>query len=81
MRRVVRFLCLASILAIFLFLGSGSSPGSAEPASSESRPRIEVPASPEATSSNSSSGTIMITMTGMVGDPGDIGITRAGDKD
>ena len=70
---MVRFLCFASVLAIFLFLGGGSSPGSAEPARSESAPRIEATASANSTSSNSSSGSIMITMTGMVGDPGDLG--------
>ena len=69
---MVRFLCFALVLAVFLFLGGASSPGAAEPARSESTPRIEATASTNSTSSNSSSGTIMITMTGMVGDPGDL---------
>jgi len=72
LRRLVRFVCFASVLAIFLFFGGASSPGSAEPARPEGPPTIEAAASPSSTSSNSSSGTITITMTGMVGDPGDI---------
>ena len=46
--------------------------GAAEPAGSESPPAIEATASPGSTSANSRSGTIMITMTGMAGDPGDL---------
>ena len=81
MRRLVRFLCFALILAVVLFLGGDSAPGAAEPARSERPAPIQVGASGNSASSNSSSGTIMITMTGMAGDPGDIGITGAGDKD
>jgi len=59
-------------VAIFLYLGGAFSQGSAEPARGESAPRIEATAAPASTSSNSSSGAIMITMTGIVGDPGDL---------
>ena len=74
---MIRFLCFACVVAIFLFFG-GSSPGSAEPARSESAVPIEAAGSTNSTSSNSSSGTIMITMTGMVGDPGDVAGDRSG---
>jgi len=72
LRRFVRVLCFASLVAIVLFLAAVSSPGLAEPASSGSPRLLELASSPDSASSNSSSGTIMITMTGMVGDPGDL---------
>lgn len=77
---MVRFLCFACAVAVFLFLAGAFSQGSAEPARSESPPRIEAAASLEATSSNSSSGTIMITMTGMAGDPGDLSGNGSGES-
>jgi len=73
LRRVVRFLCFACVVAVFLFLAGAFSQGSAEPAGAEGPPTVGVTASTNSTSSNSSSGTIMITMTGMAGDPGDLG--------
>jgi len=73
---VVRFLCFACVVAVFLFLAGAFSQGSTEPARTEDTPRIEATASHNSTSSNSSSGTIMITMTGMVGDPGDLAANR-----
>ena len=57
-------------MAVFLFLGGAFSQGSAEPAKSERPPAIEVGASPGSTSSNSSSGSIVITMTGVVDNEG-----------
>jgi hypothetical protein len=65
---VFRLLCFALLLAILLFFAIASSPGSAEPAINGNAPTIET-----AASSNSSSCTITITMTGIVGDPGDLG--------
>ena len=73
MRRLVKFLCFALVFAVVLFLGGGTIPGSGESARAESPPAIEVGASVNSTSCDSSSGTIMITMTGMPGDPGDLG--------
>ena len=60
-------------MAVFLFLAGAFSEGSTEPARPEPEPRIEGTAFYNSTSANSSSGTIMITMTGMAGDPGDLG--------
>ena len=58
----------AAVVAIFLFLGGAFSQGSAEPARSERPPAIETTASAGSTSLNSSSGSIMITMTGVADD-------------
>ena len=69
---MVRFLCFACVVAVFLFLAGAFSQGSTEPAGSEAPPRIGATASHNSTSSNSSSAAITITMTGMVGDPGDL---------
>lgn len=69
---MLRFLCLVSVLTIVLLFAIASSPGAVEPARAEDPPAIEATASHNSTSWNSSSGTIMITMTGMVGDPGDV---------
>ena len=68
LRGLFRFLCFAAVVVVFLFLGGAFSQGSAEPAGSERPPPIEVGASAGSTSSNSSSGSIMITMTGVVDD-------------
>ena len=70
MRGLFRILGFAAVVAIFLFLGGALSQGSAEPARSERPPPIEVGASPGSASSNSSSGSIMITMTGVMDDEG-----------
>ena len=69
---MVRFLCFACVVAMFLFLAGAFSEGSSEPAGSDNPPPIEARASGNPTSCNSSSGTITITMTGMAGDPGDL---------
>ena len=73
MKQLLRILGFAAVVATFLFLGGALSQGAAEPARSERPPPIEVGASAGSTSSNSSSGSIMITMTGMPRDPGDLG--------
>jgi len=70
--------CFAAVVATFLFLGGAFSQGAAEPARSDRPPPIEVGASAGSMSSNSSSGSIMITMTGIVGDHADIGEEDAG---
>ena len=79
--RTLRFLCFASLLALILLAGSADQGGSgadieaskpptlvdlAGSTAPEKRREIEEPGT-------SSSGTILITMTGIGGDPGDIG--------
>ena len=70
MRGLFRFLGFAAVVAVFLFLGGAFSQGSAAPARSERPPPIEVGALPGSTSLNSSSGSITITMTGVMDDEG-----------
>lgn len=68
LRGLFRFLCFAVVVAIFLFLGGAFSQGAGEPTKSERPPAIKVGASVGSNSSNSSSGSIMITMTGVMDD-------------
>ena len=68
MRGLFRIMGFAAVVAVFLFLGGAFSQGATEPARSDRPPPIEVGASPGSTSSNSSSGSIMITMTGVMDD-------------
>jgi hypothetical protein len=72
LKRAVRVLCFVLIFAVVLFLGGDSAPGAVEAARGERPPPIQVGASVNSTSSNSSCCAITITMTGMVGDPGDL---------
>lgn len=82
LRVPLRFLCFASLLAVILLAGSANPGGTAADIEASKPPTpVDLPAStalenrqtPEA-SGNKSSGTITITMTGMVGDPGDVGM-------
>ena len=70
MRGLFRFLGFVALVAVFLLLGGAFSQGATEPARSERPPAIEVGDSVDSTSSNSSSGSIMITMTGVMDDEG-----------
>ena len=70
LKGLFRFLGFAAVVAVFLFLGGAFSQGSNDPARSERPPPVEVGASSGSTSSNSSSGSIMITMTGVVDNEG-----------
>jgi hypothetical protein len=65
--RTLRLLCFASLFALILLCGTADSAGSVGLAAPEKPPTNEQAAP-------SSSGTITITMTGIVGDPGDIGV-------
>ena len=58
----------AAVVAVFLFLGGAFSQGATEPARSDRPPTVETTASAGSASSNSSSGSIMITMTGVMDD-------------
>ena len=68
MKQLFRIIGFATVVATFLFLGGAFSQGSTEPARSDRPPPIEVGASAGSASSNSSSGSIMITMTGVMED-------------
>jgi len=57
-----------ALVAVLLVLATGSSPLSTELAKSEEPSASEAVASPGPASSNSSSGSIKITMTGVVDD-------------
>jgi len=70
LKGLYRLLGFVAVVATFLFLGGAFSQGATEPARSERPPPIEVGASPDSASSNSSSGSIMITMTGIMDDEG-----------
>lgn len=84
MKPLLRFLCFASLIAVILLGGSANQGGvSADIEASKPPTPVDLPAStaPEnrhksEPSGNKSSGTIMITMTGIVGDPGDVSERR-----
>jgi len=59
-----------ALVAVLLVLATGSSPLSSELAEGGDPSASEAVASPSPASSNSSSGSIKITMTGVVGDEG-----------
>lgn len=72
----LRFLCFASLLAIILtcaFSQVGGQGGVGADIEAAKPPTPGDQAGNETPESRHSSGTITITMTGMVGDPGDIG--------
>jgi len=70
----LRFLCFASLFAVILLTGFANQGGfsadleSSKPPTPGDQRGIDPPAN-----LRESSGTILITMTGIVGDPGDIG--------
>jgi len=71
--RTLRFLCFASLLAVILLAG-GADQGGTWADIEAAKPPTPVDQGGNATPENRhSSGAIMITMTGMVGDPGDLG--------
>ena len=80
--KTLRFLCFASLLALILLAGPTNQGGTAADIESSKPPIPEDLPGFVATENrheiesvgNKSSGTIMITMTGIVGDPGDLGV-------
>ena len=80
MRRFLRVLWFALLVAIVLFAALVSSPGLADPPSGKVSRLIDFGVSIDSPSSNSSSCAIAITMTGMVGDPGDLAVGVSSSK-
>jgi hypothetical protein len=72
--KTLRFICFASLLAIFLFfIATASSPGSAMAPRQEKLPTLQDLSGNTTPENRHGSGSIAITMTGIVGDPGDLG--------
>ena len=79
--RKLRFLCFASLCAVILLAGSAGQGGTTADIEASKPPApVDLPGivatgnlHDSEPSGNRSSGTIMITMTGIVGDPGDLG--------
>jgi len=73
---MLRFLCFASLLALILtcaFAQAADQGGTGADVEASKPPTPVNLAGNVTTENRHSSGTILITMTGMVGDPGDLG--------
>jgi len=71
--KTLRFLCFASLLVVILLAGSANQAGTAADIGASKPPTAVDQGGNVTTENRHSSGTILITMTGMVGDPGDLG--------
>ena len=70
--RTLRFLCFASLFAVILLGGSANRGGVSADIEASKPPTLVDLAGSTAPENRHSSGAITITMTGMVGDPGDV---------
>ena len=70
--RTLRFLCFASLFALILLAGASDQSGTRGDIEASRPATAAGPAGNITEGSGRSSGTITITMTGAVGDPGDI---------